>query len=221
VSVRATLLARLPSGAMSSVEAGEHEIAPLLGDGLSIAAVNGPRRCVVSGPRPSVEELETRLAAGGIHVQRLRIRGAGHSAQVDGILEEFGSFAAGIRQRPGQIPAVSNLSGTWLTPAEAIDPAYWKRHLRAPVRFVDGLRTLLDVHEDAVFVEVGPGTSLSTLTRQNEPAACVVSSLPHPLDPAPDGAVITRAVGQLWLAGADIDWPAVASRVGAARNVAG
>lgn len=57
---------------------------------------------------------------------------------------------------------------------------------------------------------------MSTLTRQNEPAACVVSSLPHPLDPAPDGAVIMRAVGQLWLTGADIDWPAVASRVGAA-----
>lgn len=219
VSVRATLLARLPSGAMISVEAAERELASFIGDGLSLAAVNGPRRCVVSGPRPSVEELETRLAAGGIHVQRLRIRGAGHSAQVDGILEEFGSFAAGIRQRPGRIPAVSNLSGTWLTPAEASDPSYWQRHLRAPVRFVDGLRTLLDAHQDAAFLEVGPGTSLTTLTRQNEPAACVISSLPHPLDPAPDGAVITRAVGQLWLAGVDIDWPVLATKVAAAAAV--
>lgn len=216
VSVRATLLARLPPGAMISVEASEDEIAPFIGDGLSIAAVNGPRRCVVSGPRPAVEELQTRLAAGGTQVQRLLIRGAGHSALVDGILEEFGGFAAGIRQRSGRIPVVSNVSGTWLTPAEAADPLYWKRHLRAPVRFVDGLRTLLGAHQDAVFLEVGPGTSLSTLTRQNEPAACVVSSLPHPLDPASDAAVIMHAAGQLWLAGVDIDWPAMAGRVVAA-----
>lgn len=212
VSVRATLLAGLPPGAMVSVEASEPEIMPFTGDGLSVAAVNGPRRCVVSGPRQSVTDLETRLAASGIRVQRLRILGAGHSALVDGVLGEFGGFAAGIRPRPGRVPRISNVSGTWLTAADAADPLYWKRHLRAPVRFADGLRTLLDDHKNAVFLEVGPGTSLSTLTRQNEPSASVISSLPHPLDPASDAATITRAVGQLWLAGAGLDWASVAAQ---------
>lgn len=197
---------------MISVEASEREIAPYIGDGLSIAAVNGPRRCVVSGPCQLVEELGARLVATGIAVQRLRIRGAGHSALVEGMLEEFGRFAAGIRLRPGRIPAISNVSGTWLTAAEAADPLYWKRHLRAPVRFADGLHTLLGDHEDAVFLEVGPGTSLSTLTRQNKPSACVISSLPHPLDPASDALAVTRTLGQLWLAGVAIDWPSVADR---------
>jgi len=212
VSARATLLAGLPPGAMISVEASEHEITAFTGDGLSVAAVNGPRRCVVSGPRQSVAELEARLAASGIRVQRLRILGAGHSAMTDGVLEEFASFAAGIHPEPGRIPRISNVSGTWLTAAEAADPLYWKRHLRAPVRFADGLRTVLDDHKNAVFLEVGPGTSLSTLTRQNEPSASVVSSLPHPLDPASDAAIITRAAGQLWLAGAGIDWTSVAAK---------
>ncbi len=212
VSVRATLLASLPPGAMVSVGASEHEILPFTGDGLSIAAVNGPRWCVVSGPRQAVADLEIRLTASGIRVQRLRILGAGHSALVDSVLEDFGSFAAGIRPRPGRIPRISNVSGTWLTAAEAADPLYWKRHLRAPVRFADGLRALLDDHKNAVFLEVGPGTTLSTLARQNDPSASVVSSLPHPLDPRSDAAIITRAAGQLWLAGVCIDWTSVAAQ---------
>ena len=36
-----------------------------------------------------------------------------------------------------RIPWVSNVTGTWITPAEARDPAYWVRHLRQAVRFLD------------------------------------------------------------------------------------
>src|SRR5262249_7722201 len=107
-----------------------------------------------------------------------------------------------------QIPFVSNVSGTWITAAEAADPQYWARHLRQPVRFSTGLRTLLDAQNE-IFLEVGPGRTLSTLVRQHlGPTArgVVLASLRHPDDQQSDVACLLRALGQLWLAGIEVDW---------------
>ena len=57
---------------MTAVSLSEDEVAPLLGPELSIAAVNEPGRCVVSGPFETVEALERRLAEDGHGFRRLR-----------------------------------------------------------------------------------------------------------------------------------------------------
>ena len=75
------------------------------------------------------------------------------------------------------------------------------RHLRAPVRFGDGVATLLTRAQ--VVLEVGPGTTLSTLIRQTDGSARTISTLGHPLEAIPEATALATAAGELWLAGAE------------------
>ncbi|MEO6745165.1 MAG: hypothetical protein ABIN08_11840, partial [Caldimonas sp.] len=76
-----------------------------------------------------------------------------HSHRIDGMLDGFAAVAATMPAGRLTIPVVSNVDGG--LHRETIDPSYWIRHARAPVRFADGLGTALGLGVDAV-IEVGP-----------------------------------------------------------------
>jgi acyl transferase domain-containing protein len=204
VALRARLLQRLPAGVMLTVGASEHELLPLLPPGVSVAALNGPTQTVVSGSEQLIGQLESVLAERDVTVRRLRIVAGGHSSMVDSILAEFSAALADVVTRPPRIPCVSNLTGDLLTDEQATDPSYWVRHLRAPVRFTDGISTVL-ARSPVSLLEVGPGTTLSTLALQNGAAPPPIASLRHPLDPRSDAAMLATAVGELWLNGVRVD----------------
>lgn len=211
VAARARLFERLPPAAMLSVGLSEEEVTPLLDPGVSLAAANAPAQSVVSGNVEAIESLHALLAERGVRVRRLRLTTAGHSSLVEAIAGEFAQATRGIGVDRPSIPCISNVSGTWLTDEEALDPLYWVRHLRATVRFGKGAATLLT--RARIVLEVGPGTTLSTLVRQAPAAggAVTISSLGHPLDATPEAAALAAAAGELWLAGADVDWEAFAA----------
>lgn len=215
VAVRGRLIQGLPAGTMLSVRLAENTLLPLLPPECSIAAVNGPQLCVASGPPAMIAALETRLTADGIVCRPLKTSHAFHSAMMDPILPLFAEALADVRLSPPTIPLVSCVSGTWLTAAEATDPQYWVRHVRATVRFADAAATLRRDRAD-VFLEVGPGRTLTTLARQSagdDPRA-MIASLPAPADathqaqPVSDTAALHEALGRLWLAGVAVDWSA-------------
>src|SRR5205823_435655 len=110
---------------------------------------------------------------------------------------------------------LSNLTGTWITAAQATNPHYWARHLRSAVRFADAVRELL-VEPGRIFLEVGPGRALSGFARLHQGAdgapPPAVTSLRHALDGGSDLELLLTALGRLWLAGANVDWPAFWSR---------
>jgi amino acid adenylation domain-containing protein len=208
VAVRGRLMAALPEGAMLSVPLPEESVAAWLTPGLSLAAVNAPSLCVVSGPSAEVEALRQALDAAGHSVRRLHTSHAFHSAMMDGILEAFRARVAAVPLAPPRIPYVSNLTGTWISASEAVDPAYWVSHLRRTVRFAQGLETLLA--DAPVCLEVGPGRALGTLVKQVAKDAgvqpLVLPSLRHPGDEEADQVPLLTALGRLWLTGAAVDW---------------
>ncbi|WP_330970688.1 hypothetical protein, partial [Lysobacter sp. A3-1-A15] len=102
---------------------------------------------------------------------------------------------------------ISNVTGTWLTAAQAGSAEYWTSHLRQPVNFVAGMRQLQELGP-AVYIEVGPGNTLSGFATAIAPDARVVPSLPHPKDATADDEVFAAAGGLLWAHGLDIDWAA-------------
>jgi acyl transferase domain-containing protein len=145
-----------------------------------------------------------------VGARRLRTSHAFHSPLVDPILGAFGDEVRRVALREPRIPWVSNLTGTWITAAEARDPAYWVRHLRHAVRFADGVATLA-ARPERVLLEVGPGRTLTTFARQCPGFAGgdALPSLPHPRDPTEDDAHALGTLGRLWIAGADVDWRAL------------
>jgi amino acid adenylation domain-containing protein len=209
VALRGELMQRMPEGAMLSVALAETEIAPLLAEGLSLAAVNAPSSCVVSGEIEAVGALAEALKEKGIQCRQLHTSHAFHSAMMDPVLEEFKQAVEKISLHKPAVPYISNITGHWVTAGQVTDPAYWANHLRSTVRFAKGIETLFSI--PGCFIEVGPGKVLSTFVRQQtgtgtSPGPETVNLVRHPQEEGPDDRYLLNKIGHLWLAGVDIDW---------------
>jgi len=123
-------------------------------------------------------------------------------------LEPFKEQLRRVRFNPPKAPYLSNLTGRWITPAEATDPDYWTSHLRQAVRFSEGLQELLKGFEGAL-IEVGPGETLTTLAKQHLPHEAVTpvfASLRRPETSGSDVAFLLNTASRLWLNGVSLDW---------------
>ncbi|HSD45604.1 MAG TPA: SDR family NAD(P)-dependent oxidoreductase, partial [Pyrinomonadaceae bacterium] len=205
VATRGRLMQALPAGAMLAVQLSEAELRQRLTDELSVAAVNGPASCVVSGTIEMISAFADALSEQGIAHTRLHTSHAFHSSMMEPILGEFAALVQRCNPRPPSVPFISNLTGDWISESETTDPRYWSRHLRETVRFADGVKTILG-EADRVLLEVGPGRALATLARSQFKQAVTIASLRHPRDKQTDLETLLNALGRLWIAGTEIDW---------------
>ena len=220
VAIRGRLMQSAAGGAMMALQLSEEEVVELLAGDLALAAVNGPAMTVVSGPLEDIDALERRLAATGISGRRLHTSHAFHSSMMEPILELFEERLRGISFAAPKVPFISNLTGDWIRPEEAIDPSYWVRQIRETVRFGDGVATLCE-EPARVFLEVGPGNTLTRLAGAHpakKPQQIALAAMRHPGDKtqassegddretSPEVEVLLTALGRLWLAGVQVDW---------------
>ncbi|MEZ4868169.1 MAG: alpha/beta fold hydrolase [Caldilineaceae bacterium] len=206
VTWRGQLYETMPPGAMLSVYLSEADLLARLTGDLAIAAVNKENLCTVSGPVDAIEQLAEELTKEEVAWRRVKIAFAGHSPMQEAILPEFRRRLQRVRFAPPTIPFLSNVTGTWIRPEEAVDPEYWVRHLRQTVRFAAGLTELLQ-EPNRLFLEVGPGQTLQPLVQAHparQPSHSTVTSLRHPKADIADGQHLLQSVGQLWLNGVDV-----------------
>ena len=204
VAARGRLMATAAPGVMLSIDLAEADVRPWLGESLSLAALNGPASVVVSGAEAAIAHLEARLAQRGAVSRRLRTSHAFHSASMDPLLAAFTAEVRKVRLHAPQIPYLSSVTGAFITAAEATDPAYWARHLRATVRFSPGLPAIA---EGRTLLEVGPGRALTALARQHGLTA--IPTLGGAGARASDLEALLGALGELWISGARVDWSGV------------
>jgi len=208
ITARGELIQQLPAGKMLSVRLSESELQEFLGDDLSLAAINTPNRCVVSGPSQALLQFEKQMARQEVDTQRLHTSHAFHSQMMEPILEEFREVLESIELKAPHIPFISCLSGQWITETEVKDPNYWKKHLRQTTRFSDGIDCLLQEGKK-IFLEVGPGHVLSTSTAQHSPKRkthWILNSIRQYDNQQSDVSFLLTTLGRVWLAGGKIDW---------------
>jgi acyl transferase domain-containing protein/thioesterase domain-containing protein/acyl carrier protein len=208
VALRGKMMQGLAPGSMLAVPLSEEEVAPLLSAGLSVAVINAPAMTVISGEEKKISDLKDKLLAErGLDCQVLHTSHAFHSHLMDPIVEEFAHAVSSYALGAPQIPFVSNVSGTWITDAEATSPQYWASHLRRPVRFYSCVDSLIAAGKQ-LFVEVGPGQVLTHLAKLH-PASKACRILPttrRPVARKDDQAVLFDFIGSLWAAGGYVYW---------------
>ncbi|WP_411851396.1 type I polyketide synthase [Stenotrophomonas sp. LGBM10] len=208
VVARGRMMQATPQGAMLSVAVPADALAPLLPEGVTIAAYNAPGHCVVAGTTAAIDALEAQLAP-PIARRRLMTSHGFHSPLVEGAVPGFRAVLDTVRMRPAVRRFVSNITGDWVDAERCARSDYWVDHLRSPVRFDRAVQTLLASGSD-LLLEVGPGQGLTSLARHTVAggayAAVALSSLGHPAAAGEEAVAMARAHAQLWCHGAGVVW---------------
>jgi acyl transferase domain-containing protein/thioesterase domain-containing protein/acyl carrier protein len=209
ICLRAKLMASTAPGMMLAVEKPAELILPFLNQtSVSIAAINTPTSCVISGDSASLCELEQKFKELEISTLRLKVAHAFHSKLMEPILKDFRAALEQIELKPSKIPFMSNLTGNWIKNEEVITPDYWVDHLRYTVKFSRGLQTMV-TEGYQVFIEIGPGRTLSQLARMHIKElsdVCIQNTLPPLQATVLDQEHFLRAILQLWVFGVRIEW---------------
>ncbi|MFC9948906.1 type I polyketide synthase, partial [Streptomyces pratensis] len=217
VAARGRLMQELPvGGAMVSLQATEDEVLPLLTDGVSIAALNGPSATVVSGDEDAVLAIAAHFEAEGRKTKRLRVSHAFHSPRMDAMLAEFRKIAESLTFGSPQLTVVSNVSGRVVSDEEICSADYWVRHVREAVRFVDGVRALQD-QGVATFLELGPDGVLSAMGQDCIEESAESAFVPVLRKDRDEAQTLVTALAGLHVRGGSVDWAAYFAGTGARR----
>ncbi|WP_245674512.1 type I polyketide synthase [Herbidospora cretacea] len=184
VKARASLMQALPAGgAMVAIQAAPGEISR----NVDIAAVNGPRSVVISGPEDAVLAEAARFAT----TKRLKVSHAFHSRLMEPMLDAFRQVCEGLTYNEPVVPIEGGR-----------DAGYWVDHVRDTVRFHDTV-TRLAGH---AFVEVGPDAVLTAMAADclDEPGLLV----PTARRDGDEAEVFRTALATLHVHGVAVSWPA-------------
>jgi acyl transferase domain-containing protein/acyl carrier protein len=208
MKTRGRLMQQSAGGAMVSVRIPESELEALPLSGLSVSSINTRSDITLGGTPQDIEVLCKVLENKGYAYSRLEVSHAFHSALMEPVLDQYEHFLRGLEFKPPRIPIVSNVTGSWITSEQAVDPAYWRSHLRQTVNFSAGIGAISQLGKLMLY-EVGPGRTLSNFSK-NELAAgqvtCILPLIRHPKQKVDDLELLLSKIGEAWKAGVRIDW---------------
>ena len=207
---RGRLMQGLPArGMMASLLADEERVAAAISpfrDRVSIAAINGPESTVISGERSAVEAILRQLESAGIVVKVLKVSSAFHSPLVEPVLTEFEKAATQVRYSTPRLPLFSSMQLEMVGRNNLLDAAYWRHNLRNTVRFSDAIGKLYE-QGYRLFVEIGPSPILVRMGSQCVPVG-EGNWLPSLREDRDDWQQLLETLGQLYVNGVDVNWPA-------------
>ncbi|MEV0537806.1 SDR family NAD(P)-dependent oxidoreductase, partial [Kitasatospora sp. NPDC050463] len=213
VAHRARLMQALPAGgAMLAIAATEDEVLPLLAGHeteAGIAAVNGPAAVVVSGSEAAIAAIEAQTTA---RTKRLRVSHAFHSPLMDPMLADFRDATGTVTFHEPTLPVVSNVTGRLAETGQLTSVDYWVDHVRQAVRFADGVTAT----EAAVFLEIGPDTTLTGLAQQTLDGGDE-TFVPTTRKGRDETRSVVEALARLHTVGIDVDWSTYFSPVESGR----
>lgn len=208
VAARGSIMQELKPGSMMTVMLPSSEIEEYLNDRLSIACINTPSSCVVSGDKGAIEAMKELLDAKGVNSRLLETSHAFHSHMMDPVLETYRDQVSAMTFHRPSIPIISAMKGDWGAPGEVVKPDYWVDNIRQTVRFADAVEKLFD-RPEWILLETGPGNTLTMLAKQHPDMPLeqvLLESLRHPKMEQDDNVFAKNTLGRLWSCGYPVEW---------------
>jgi malonyl CoA-acyl carrier protein transacylase len=162
-----------------------------------IGNINSPNQVVLSGNTEAVKNFSKGLKEMGYRATPLRVSMAFHSPVMKVIHDELEAFIASIPFHSPKIPVISNKT---MAPYPS-DPHEIRRilmaHLESTVHWMNNVQILWNEYGVRLFVEVGPGETLSNLIADTLPeSACIQTCLS-----SAEGLTYKTALAQLFVQG--------------------
>jgi acyl transferase domain-containing protein len=191
---------RCPPGGMLAVRTGEEHLRadPELCAGTELAFA-GEDHVVLSGPVTRLELAERGLLRGGVVSVRLPVRYGLHSGAIGAAARWY---LAATRQVVTGQPQLLYVSATATACGGGLDRVHLWHALRRPVRLVEAAEELR-AHGGSRFVDLGPGTVVTSLLRRagfdavsgfQLAASLTGTAARYPQEPRPPARALVRAV---------------------------
>ncbi|MEX2585649.1 MAG: acyltransferase domain-containing protein [Balneolaceae bacterium] len=211
IAKRGRLMQALKPGSMLAVMLPPTKMDAYLNERLSIAGINTPTSCVISGDVEAIEAVWKQFQEEGVHTHLLETSHAFHSHMMDPVLNTFREFVSEMTLNHPTIPILSSVRGEWGAPEDVTNPEYWVDSIRHPVRFAEAVEKLFD-KPGWILLETGPGNILTTLVKQHPdipPKQVLLQSLRHPKVKQDDNVFVLNTLGRLWSCGYPVEWERV------------
>ncbi|MBY0517804.1 MAG: amino acid adenylation domain-containing protein [Bacteriovoracaceae bacterium] len=197
IAKRASLTREIPNGAMLSVLLDKEKALVLARQfDLDIAAINGYKNCVISGPIERIESLESELQSRAVGCIRVATSHAFHSRLMSPISPKLKSFMENIKLNAPQISFISTVTGKSESKL-MLDVDYWSKHIERTVNFVEAVEQIDS--NDFQVIEIGPQQILKNLIKKVNSKISVQSCLNGKIND--EHLSLSRVCGNLWVNG--------------------
>lgn len=211
VCARGHAISTCSQGEMLAIPLSKEKLLPYCSNDISIAAINAPQLCVVSGSSMAIDKLRQRLneafSESSLSMRELKVHYPFHSHLLEPAAGSLHTTLNQISKNAPFIPFLSNLTGDWFTEENAQQDSYWVEHMLHTVQFSACSQKLLE-NPNAIFIEVGPGnTLLSLLQQHSQQPLKMVQLLPSASAKDKGGnQPIIKSLAQLWFYGHHVKW---------------
>lgn len=149
----------------AAIEGVCEEICQTTGGTVSIANYNCPGQIVITGEQAAVEQASAALKESGAkRVIPLKVSGPFHSKMLASAGEQLAEALQDIPIADGFLPYLSNVTADYVTQAKEVKPLLTQQ-VASSVRWQQTIERLIADGAD-IFVEIGPGKTLSGFMRK-------------------------------------------------------
>lgn len=163
---RGELMSDSPLGMMVAVFSSIDNFSRGAKELFSIASINSPEQFVISGSKEEMEKSIEYLIQEDIAYKIISERYGFHSAVMNEAASSFEQFIKDYipNKNLENSSFFSTVKGESLSVQSMLNPSYWADHMRLPVLFHESINLMHD--KNTLFIEVGPGRTLSNLIDQ-------------------------------------------------------
>ena len=174
--------------------------------GLTIAVINSPNSCIVSGETDRIEKFAKTLDARNLRCRWLRVDYAFHGHEMQELRPELERDISDINISELSTPLYSTVTGDKVENAALITAAHFGRNLADPVRFSEAIDKMCNDQFEA-FVELSPHAILCHSMRECfQHSSHPGIAIPTLIKNRDHSKSLQLALGALFCEGIDVDW---------------